>query len=194
MQRAIELNANGVRCLTCNEGTKAMDYFKAALRTVSNACRDSKQSFVSHRRSSTVTVRVNKSPSLRTFHDATARTQHYQSAFLVQLDGDDSYEAGSLISSVIIHNFALCSEPRRASLLYNHTLELLNAVSDCFDRDEVDQVAASALHNLASTYYQLGDYWRQRCALDNLLVHRVRKYMEKGCGESLSTEKTAPAA
>jgi hypothetical protein len=114
----------------------------------------------------------------------------------------DSYELVSLYSAVLVFNYALSLHQKgdqvslhRAVLLYEHCLELLGAINDCFD---CDIVASEALANLADIRYKQGDFVGLRSVMDLRLQLGLKRIIsstnyDHQDGEEL-VHKTAPAA
>lgn len=207
MKQAIRLNAVGIAHLQAGNEQKACDCFKRALRIVSNLCREESKGIAlpissSHNNEG---IHIHKTRPI-TWVCTSAREQRFITPFLIDSgDQDDSYETGSFYSSVIIFNYALLLQQKngggdeislhRASLLYKHSLELLGAISESFDREEVDELAECALHNLADTYYKLGDYHNFRATLDSVLILNVKtKLTTENPKAPPNQVPTAPAA
>lgn len=200
MKRAIELNSAGVAHLLSNEQGKALDCFKAALQVVSVACCETKSMPLPTRSAHFERVQVHKIDTKLHACDGCSDLSH-DHGFVINSLCDDSYETGSLYSAVIIYNYALCLQHKnggydrtslqRASRLYSHSLELLDAISDCFDRGQVSEVAIAALHNLADTEFKLGDYQSFRRALDSIMMLDVKN---KVLCNSQEDSPSAPAA
>ena len=214
-QRVVELNTTGVAHLTNHDNDRALVCFSSALRIMSSVCNSSEgNQQLSDRttrpnntttsrivplnlnRSVPVTMRVSP-PSSTDFHCIKTTYSH---AFLLSSETEETYETASLYSAILIFNYALSLHQRgdevsqhRAAMLYEHCLEILGTINDCFD---CDAIATEALENVADIRYKQGDLVGLRCVVDMLFQLNLKKivFNQNGEEEGAACQRIAPAA
>ncbi|CAB9515375.1 expressed unknown protein [Seminavis robusta] len=189
MQRTAELNHQGVNYLSAAHQapvthSEALSCFKSALSILSAACDDGSASTGTRNGAQPLRINIYKSNPVVLSPSNTHRHAFYMTCG----EAAQSYEACSAESAVLLFNLALGLHQKgswlrdemclhRASLLYEHSLELLSAVGNCFAHAE--EVTVEALKNLADIYSKIGNESGLRCVLDALVLLNVRRVIHQ---------------
>lgn len=201
MQQTVDLNSKGVAFLADHEDVKALACFKEALRLMSEACNGSdvaNRTVQSQKGVETYQIPVELTGPIAT--STSVMEPRYSQMFLLTREGEKDYETYSLYSAILIFHYGLALHRRgdevslhRASLLYQHCLELLSAISDCF---ECDLIAVEALGNMADIRHKQEDLPGLKSVMDALFLLHLRNTLStEECHDGAqSSYRTAPAA